>query len=335
MIQGWASKEGDDFFKHQRSQADEGSAKTVSILNQMMQRIAEENQRTTGAFTIRSHGDNNEGKPMILDMCAAPGLYLQYALKTNPGAGALGFSLPRDQGGHEVVLETSDTVRIKFLDITMLAADMGLSAEDIPADHPDSGNFLTEAQLQPDQTFDLVLCDGQVLRTHEPHRAAYRREQSAREPRRLTLTQLTIGLEHLRPGGTMVVLLHRLEAWDTVLLLRVFTGFSTVRLFKPRGGHAKRSSFYMIATDVRSRDGEALAALEGWRRDWRLATLETDEARWMELRQDYAGGWEGASDVETVLREFGPELIRMGRMVWTIQADALERAPFIKRRGWR
>ena len=52
------------------------------------------------------------------------------------------------------------------------------------------------------QTFDLVICDGQVLRTHA--RAGYK---EAREARKLIVTQLALGSEHVRQGETMVVLL--------------------------------------------------------------------------------------------------------------------------------
>src|SRR2546423_6558730 len=75
---------------------------------------------------------------------------------------------------------------------------------------PDARSLLPQ-QFDPGQLFDLVLCDGQVLRTHV--RAPYR---EMREARRLAVTQLAIGLEHLRIGGTMVVLLHKVEATDTV-----------------------------------------------------------------------------------------------------------------------
>jgi 23S rRNA U2552 (ribose-2'-O)-methylase RlmE/FtsJ len=289
-------------------------------MNKMMQRIANEMQQDTGAFSI----SNSSQQPMILDMCCAPGTYLQYALRTNPGAGALGFSLPYEQGGHKLIVKTSETVKIKFLDVTLLAADMGVAQSDIPPDHPHAQEFHATARLiPPGTTFDLVLCDGQVLRTHQPYRSEYRER---REARRLTTTQLALGLGHLAPGGTMVVLLHRLEAWDTILLLHTFMRFSTVRLFKPRTGHAKRSSFYMVAKDVQSRDTEATAAVEQWKEDWRTATLVTDDQRWRQVRRQIGAE---IPDVDAFLHEFGPELAELGREVWAIQADALERAPFM------
>lgn len=114
----------------------------------------------------------------------------------------------------------------------------------IPKDHPDQLNFLPKG-FGDGRLFDTVICDGQVLRTHT--RASYREN---REARRLTVTQLALGLENIKPGGTMIVLLHKVEAMDTVELLYQLNRFSTVRLFKPATSHAKRSSFYMVASDI-------------------------------------------------------------------------------------
>lgn len=277
----------------------------------MMQEIGEEMYRLTGA--LRISGSN---KPTILDMCMAPGGFLVTALDKNPGACALALSLPISQGGHKVLLPESPDLTVDFLDITMLAADMGVT--DIPADHPDADNILPQ-RFDPCQLFDLVLCDGQVLRTHV--RAAYR---EMREARRLTVTQLAIGLEHVRNGGTMIVLLHKLEAKDNVSLLYTFSKFSSIKLFKPKRHHAKRSSFYMIATDIQSQHFEALMAVEEWKRQWRVATLGTDE--------EYVKVFGTARlDVEKLLEGFGDELVRLGREVWSTQATALRKAPFMKK----
>jgi hypothetical protein len=57
------------------------------------------------------------------------------------------------------------------------------------------------------------------------------------------VTQLALGLEHLNPGGTMIVSLHKPEKPETAELLRQFHCFSSVQLFKPPKAHANRSSF--------------------------------------------------------------------------------------------
>ncbi|KAK1974206.1 hypothetical protein LZ30DRAFT_775460 [Colletotrichum cereale] len=310
--QGWNNPQGDKYFRQQRKQADKADTRTARIFYTMMQKIGQEIHLATNAFLIQKDGSS---QPKVLDMCMAPGGYLETVLKMNPKARAVGFSLPVESGGHRVLLPPQKRVELRLLDITMLAEDMGVT--DVPVEHPEHAKFLLR-QLNPEDLFDLVLCDGQVLRTHS--REDYREK---REARRLTLTQLALGLQHTRPGGTMVVLLHKLEAWDTVLLLYTFRAFSTVTLFKPTTSHAKRSSFYMVARNIQSQQAEATRAVERWKTIWKAATLKNDEEYWTALRQ-------GEPSVEKVLGEFGPELVEMGKVIWDTQAKALAEAPFIK-----
>lgn len=319
LRQGWDNPEGDQFFERQKRRADENSAETVERLNNMMEEIAKEMQCFTRAFTIKS----SEEPQRVLDLCMAPGTYLAKALERNPAAHAVAFTLPPSQGGLIPIVSESETVKIHLLDITMLAADMGVKPDEISSDHPDSTSFFHSKYLEDGLNFDLVLCDGNIRRTHE--RAEYRFH---REGRRLLLTQLALGLEHLRHGGTMIVLLHKVERLNTIRLIRDFKKFATVVLFKPRSGHAKRSSFYMIASAVRSADEEAVRAVREWKREWKVATLGTDE----EWREDYSviAGF-GELGIEGVLEEFGPTLVKLGQKVWKTQADALKGASFMKK----
>lgn len=285
-----------------------------------MEDIAKEMQCFTRAFTIKP----GQEAPAVLDLCMAPGTYLSKALERNPTAHAVAFSLPPSQGGLVPIVTESETVKIHLLDITMLAADMGLAPGDVPPEHPDADSFLHSRYLEGGRDFDLVLCDGAIRRTHE--RPEYR--MHGRETRRLLLTQLALGLEHLRPGGTMIILLHKIERINTIRLLRGFKAFANVVLFKPKSGHAKRSSFYMIASAIRSDGEEATEAVAEWKREWKVATLGTDE----EWREDYArvAGF-GELGVEGVLEDFGPALIKMGQKAWKTQADALRGASFMKK----
>ncbi|EED11939.1 hypothetical protein TSTA_000170 [Talaromyces stipitatus ATCC 10500] len=256
--------------------------------------------RVTGVFHIKNLYCDGYS---ILDMCMAPGGFLAIALSCNPEAQALAFSLPRIDGGHRVLLPKRPSVTLKFLDVTMLAEDMGLSC--IPNEHPDAGNFLP-SQFDPRQSFDLIICDGQVLRNHG--RADYRVRTEAS---RLCLTQLTIALNHLTPGGTMIVLLHKVEALATVQLLHTFDKFASIQLFKHTRFHAKRSSFYMLATNIRADSEDAKTAIERWKFQWKIATFGTDK--------DYCGASQlDMSDVEVILKEFGPRLISLGRRIWEI-----------------
>ncbi|KAF6808980.1 hypothetical protein CPLU01_15584 [Colletotrichum plurivorum] len=114
------------------------------------------------------------------------------------------------QGGHKVLLRRDWRVRMKFVDVMILAEDMGTAS--MPADHEDCDNFLPR-QIPRHHLFGLVFCDGQVLRTH--NRPEYREQ---REARRLLLPQIAIGIEHIKSGGTMIVLLHKLDRWEIALV---------------------------------------------------------------------------------------------------------------------
>ncbi|ESZ98023.1 FtsJ-like methyltransferase family protein [Sclerotinia borealis F-4128] len=309
--QGWDNPKGDDYFQKQRHNADNADEKMGNYFFNMMKEIAQEMHQATCALDI-----SKMASPTILDMCMAPGGFLATALNLNPGSRALGFSLPISKGGHKALLARDPNVTLRFIDITMLAADMGVA--DIPAEHPEAKRFLSQ-QLDPGQLFDLILCDGQVLRTH--NRAAYR---ETREALRLSITQLAIGLEHVKIGGTMVVLLHKVEAAHNIFLLYRFNKFSSVKVFKSTRHHAKRSSFYMIATNIQSQHCEAILAVELWKKQWKVATFGTDVEYEEELRAT-------CLNAEEVLGEFRTELVRLGRKVWEIQATALAKAPFIKK----
>ena len=118
-----------------------------------------------------------------------------------------------------------------------------------------------------------------------------------------------------------MILLHRVEAEDTVRLLHDFSKFATVRTFKPTFSHNKKSSFYMIATNIQPNSPECISAIHGWKKVWHTATFGTEEEYKTVVDQHELG-------VEALLEEFGAQLMRLGKMPWTIQANGLERAPF-------
>ncbi|KAL6897677.1 hypothetical protein GGI43DRAFT_424025 [Trichoderma evansii] len=310
---GWENKAGDVFFQQQRQRADHPDGKTITFFYKMMKGIAKEMNSTTGG-ALRVHARRPD-KPQILDFCTAPGGFLESAIKINFGARATAFSLPPTQGGHEIIMPLDSSVAFKYADVTMFAGDMGYT--DVPAENPDAENFVLERSVRPEQRFHLVFCDGQVLRTHV--RAAYRERWEAR---RLTATQLAIGLEHVSPGGTMVVLLHKLDAPDTASLLYTFSKFSTIQLFKPKKAHAKRSSFYMVARDIHNDLPQAREAIEAWKLMWKILTFAPDEDRWKAA--------DGHMDEQLLVEQFGPALVRLGKSIWEIQAEALEKAPFMQ-----
>jgi 23S rRNA U2552 (ribose-2'-O)-methylase RlmE/FtsJ len=312
-LQGWNNPEGDNFFAKQRATADAPGLKGAKKFYTMTQNIGKELQASSKAFTVP---ELRQGHPRVLDIGTAPGGFLYTAMNCNPHASAIAYSLPVEDGGYEVLFPGTPNVEIKYMDVTMLAEDM--CAGEIPADHPDCGNFLPK-EFSEDSVFDVVVCGAGALRTHS--RAAYWEHG---ENTRLTATQLVLGLEHVMPGGTMVVLLHKPEWMNTAEILHLFSHFSSVKLFKPVKSHAKRSSFYMVASKIQSKHPKAVEAVEGWKRAWKVATFGSDEDRAMEAHRE-------SSKAVQLLDVFGPDLIRMARSIWDIQARALAKAPFITR----
>ncbi|KAF2967450.1 hypothetical protein GQX73_g6104 [Xylaria multiplex] len=279
----------------------------------MMESIARQIHDATGVFDVR---ETDGGPFTILDICMAPGAYLHVAMQHNPGAQARAFSLPLEKGGHKV-LRRNLKVDMEFIDITMLGEDMGVDSITISPTHPDADEFL-HRRFYPEDVFDLAICDGQVLRTHS--RAAYR---ESKEPTRLTMTQLAISLEHMKPGGTMLVLLHKVESWKSVLILRTFCKFSDVKTFKPTKAHATRSSCYMVASNIQPQHEDAVRAVQTWKQLWRAATFAT-ESEFANLAESLE------PDVEEVLGDFGTRLVGLGKEVWDTQARALTKAPFVR-----
>lgn len=273
-----------------------------------MQDIGNEMDDATGFMPFPS-ASNSCTK--VLDLCMAPGGFSNAIRHRHNTAQIAGLSLPVSLGGHPLLLDRSKPkLRVKFAEITMLSSEMGVSA--IPPDHPDAANF---SQDRPyiSERFDLVICDGQVLRTQS--RQSYRTELEAC---RLTTSQLVLALQRIKIGGTLVILLHRLDYWDSVQLLHTFSGFSNIQLFKSANHHAIRSSFYLVATNVQPKSPAAAAAIETWKRAWSSATFD--------FRREESTTEEAA----ICLNAFGETLIRLGTPIWKIQLEALRGANFIK-----
>lgn len=96
---------------------------------------------------------------------------------------ALAFTLPHSQGGHRVERPFKIYVEVKYVDMNILAADMGVSV--IPQHHEEAGKFFPPMLPGGARIFDLAICGGAVVRTQE---RACHREQS--EALRLSMAQL-------------------------------------------------------------------------------------------------------------------------------------------------
>lgn len=282
----------------------------------MMKDIGAQMQKKTGALTP---GELDASVFQMLDLCMAPGAFTLSVMSHNRHRNVLahGITLPVRDGGHQLLVDRSQ-VRVEELDITMLATEFG--CETIPQSHPDHGLFLTQ---QPfcDQQFQLILCDGQVLRNTVHPRSEHR---EIFEARRLADAQLILALQRIMPGGTIVMLLHKAEAYDTIELLHQFDSFSEIQLFKPIKHHQIRSSFYLIAKDVQPHAETAQAALKEWKKDWYRSTFggengtgEKDKDIDMKRAQD-------------ILDKFGGRLVEMAEPLWKLQADALAAKDFTR-----
>ncbi|KAI9803469.1 MAG: hypothetical protein M1825_001812 [Sarcosagium campestre] len=308
---GWENPEGDVYYQKKRRNADQASKKVQRFFYYMMVNIGDELQ--TAVALVPDHAVTAR-EVRVLDLCMAPGGFSASFLRRHPAAFVCGISLPRVQGGHDMLLsrrDFGDRFTVSFLDITMLAAEFGVS--DVPANHPDSPEFL---QCRPfeGQTFDIVFCDGQVLRTQKRESAKKQAEAT-----RLSCSQLVLGFQRIVEGGTMVVLLHKVDGWRTVQMLYSFGKFSSVQLFKPQRSHRERNSFYLVAKNIKPRHPEAELSIERWRRAWWDATFE-----------DAAVDDTPGLDVAEVIENFGPTLIELARPIWQIQADALADASYTR-----
>ncbi|KAL8711490.1 MAG: hypothetical protein Q9220_004148 [cf. Caloplaca sp. 1 TL-2023] len=273
--------------------------------------------RAVGAFEVKPR-DSSAVK--ALNLCMAPGAYTAIILEQHPNALINGITLPSKAGGHKMMIsygQDDPRVDVRFMDITMLLGEFSGKAVKIPPGHPDATNLI-ESSPFTGQMYDLVLCDGQTLRTHK--KAGYR---EAREPRRLLATQLVFGMTRMNPGGTFIILLHKADAYDTLQLLRDFCSFASVSLFKPEPVHQQRSTFYMIAKNVQATGAEAGHFINHWQNAWVEATLGGDAGTGIDRERPEE------AEVDALLEDFGPKLIQMGREIWSIQAQGLQRSKWL------
>ncbi|KAK4234378.1 hypothetical protein C8A03DRAFT_47266 [Achaetomium macrosporum] len=291
--QGWQTEAGDTHFQKQHQRADNADAKGKKVFFSIMRDIGLELDKATSILTIQGGGNS---RPAILDLCMGPGGFSSAALYRNP------FALVRA--------------------ITLLAGEMGTPASSISASHPEAASFSFDRPFL-EQTFDLVFCDGQVLRTHERLEGESTGKKS--EASRLLTAQLVLALQRIRSGGTMVILLHKADAWRSVFLMYTFATFSdSVELFKPRRAHGSPSLFYLIAKGVRPEREATVKAVRRWKEKWTIATFGVGGA-----------GEDGLGDEELEVVQSGGEdseekVTKIVQPVFAVQAEALKRAPWMR-----
>lgn len=273
-------------------------------------------EATQAFYVKKKFGSGYEASS--LNLCMAPGGYTWQFLQRNPNATACGLTLPPEKGGHPMYLPYGDKdprVAVEYLDITLLTEEFGIPREAVPKQHPEAESFSLYRPFLG-KSFDVVICDGQVLRIHQHQR------DRAREVPRLLVSQLILGMQRIKPGGTFVILLHKVDAWGNIILLKTFETFSKIKLHKAETSHATRSSFYLVARDVQPDKPEAVDAVKKWKADWWKTTFEGEHGTGVNLEEP------NDQEVYDVLKIYGSRLVELGKPIWSTQWKALKKAPF-------
>jgi hypothetical protein len=211
---GWKNPQGDRHFKKQQTQADNADESGQRIFFGMTCQIGDELDQVTSVLRSASTLDNF---PKVLDLCMAPGSFTAPVLGKNRGARLCGISLPVSYDSHKTMLpscQKKSRIQVCFLDIAMLAAEM--NTFDIPMDHPDATNLVRNRSFCGAK-FDLVSALAKSFGKNP--RPEYRER---REAWRLLTSQLVPALQRTKKDGTLIVLLHKMDTWNTVLMLHTF-----------------------------------------------------------------------------------------------------------------
>ena len=260
----------------------------------MTMKIGKTMANQTTAFRVLK----DSADPCALDMGMAPGGFSSTILTYYPTTKIRAVTLSNKDGGHAVQMSRHPNVKLEFRDINTLAGDLGI--ETLPETHHATSMKLTTKRLFSNESYDVVICGGQVVRNQD--RPASRNKLEAR---RLTLSQLVIAMEHIKTDGTLIAVMHKLEALSCVELLHIFSRIANeVVLFKPRKHHGNRSSFYMVALGVQPHCPAATEAVRNWKKEWEVATFEPDK---------HAGlTYWSMERTEKLLEEYGEKLVKLG-----------------------
>jgi 23S rRNA U2552 (ribose-2'-O)-methylase RlmE/FtsJ len=254
---------------------------------------------------------------MVFDLCMAPGGFTATAAKELPRPLIDAVTLPPESGGYEV-LAKEVCRNIIYADITMYSTEMACE-ELISTEHPDCKKFKTCRPFLGN-LYDIVICDGAVGKDHL--REGYRGDC---EPQRLTVSQLVFAINRLKPGGSVVLLLHRVESWDTVCILHAFSQFSDIQLYKHTKIHSIKSSFYLVAKNINLDHHAARESIASWKSLWKYLTFKDFES--IPLPQSSLYGTDDGY-VRTLRDGFGAQFLRIAHPIWQIQAEALRKASF-------
>ncbi|KAF7322301.1 FtsJ domain-containing protein [Mycena chlorophos] len=252
------------------------------------------------------------GPLRFLDLGCCPGGFTSYILSKNLAAQGHGISSEIETGGPRFLLEDRHRARFKISYADLSYYRLGPLPADVATKQ--QTKLKPVAGLPFDTTkrpFDIVLLDGHPLRC-------------AGDPDRLLVSQLIMGLQWVKPGGTLIIRLADPEQAATAKLLFMLDGLSTrIDTAKPRFVNATRSTFYVVAQGVGAGVGASCQPIL-------IAKLKE---LWVDLM---IGGVHGAGralneeDLDFVVTtkelqqpEHLGRIVELSKRVWEVQARAL------------
>lgn len=200
----------------------------------------------------------------------------------------------------------------------MLAREYDLDPSMVSSDNQFK-NFLARSQNPwPTKSFDIILCNHGVARRGD--KANPRPDEEVENDLlRMHAAHIMFSLLHVKEGGTVILLLKKIEAWDTIQILYAFSQFSELSTFKSTDIYAAVAPFVLVAKRVRpgSRAARDLYKKQKWL--WLSVTApEALNALVPISRKE--------PSIEEVLKSFGNEYLKLGRQPWEAQLKGVREA---------
>lgn len=174
-----------------------------------------------------------------------PGGFSAHILQKDSTASGVGISLPTKQGGYELALKGPLKTRFRFHEVDITHFKLGGGEIEYQSNDVSLVNQFVDlpGDVLADKRFDLVILGATVLYTTTSDNRC--------DIDRLLISQLIIGLQFVRSGGTLMVLLTHLERIMTAKVLYMLETISTqLSTWKPRRMHSKKPTFYAVAKGV-------------------------------------------------------------------------------------
>jgi hypothetical protein len=231
-------------------------------------------------------------------------------LRKNASANGTGVSLPVDDGGHEFLLEEHHRARFHLYSTNLTYYQLG------PSIIVDDRLQTVPSQIS-EHSFDLVLLDGHQLRT-----------QASALPwdsTRLLISQLILGLQSVKEGGTVIM---KLPMPHKPIAARILYLFHTISFrllrWKPRSMHASRGTFYMVAKGVgNGKEGPRIPIiLQALKNLWVNLTFGGEEGSGRHL---IPGDLDFLISMDDLVSHHLDWLTKLGTPLWKVQKTALER----------